>query len=269
MLVDTAGDPVREVEELERKIITELSKRVREKKRGQEWSDGTKTIRVTLTEDKPGVLKLKTTIDGNEIEHGRTILKRKYFEKYGECQLRKPSGHFHASIHDPSKEKVGNGKEPIDRRGGARTIAGGKVRDFGKSKIEETFGGAFANVDAKTTGSRPQAGKKKNAPVSPDGCKCQSWAKTTGSVDGEHHPICEFRPAWEKEHGRKSEANPIDSNTREVSEVVEAKVLVDLNTRNALREATPEEISLSGDTGLLQVGSVTYGLVPKSEVAPA
>lgn len=253
MLIDPSGTPLREVTELERKILSELSKRAREKKRGVEWSDGQKVIRVLLVEDKPGIWKLEKTIDGLGIENGRTLLRKKFFEKYGECQLRKPSGHFHATIRNPDSEQTNEMREELARRRD-RKIHGGKLREFGKTK-EDTFGGTFAPIDPKTSGKPTKHKSQKNAPISPDKCDCQKWAKTEGSVDGEHHPICGKREAWEKENGRKNGESK--------------KVLVDLNTRDVLREATAEEVRLSGDLGVLQVGDHTYGVVPAEEAPSA
>ena len=74
-----------------------------------------------------------------------------------------------------------------------------------------------ADGDASVLPERP-------ALPAPTDCACREWA---GGRDGKHHPLCQFRERWEREHG---EASP---------------VLVDLETGTVAREATAEEVDAS------------------------
>ena len=58
----------------------------------------------------------------------------------------------------------------------------------------------------------------------PQTCACHVWA---GGVSGHHHPLCQFRSPWEREHG------------------VAALELVDLETGEVAREASAEEAAAS------------------------
>jgi hypothetical protein len=58
----------------------------------------------------------------------------------------------------------------------------------------------------------------------PADCACQDWA---GIEEGRHHRICEFRERWEREHN------------------IQAPVLVELETGEVAREATPDEAAAS------------------------
>jgi hypothetical protein len=83
--------------------------------------------------------------------------------------------------------------------------------------------------EAESIGSAGADDAEKASPVpvtvpAPADCACREWA---GGREGKHHPLCQFRERWEREHG---EAHP---------------VLVDLETGAVAREATPEEIEAS------------------------
>ncbi|HKO46533.1 MAG TPA: hypothetical protein VJV79_02350 [Polyangiaceae bacterium] len=58
----------------------------------------------------------------------------------------------------------------------------------------------------------------------PQACVCHIWA---GGDSGQHHPLCQFRSAWEREHG----ASKLE--------------LVELETGEVVREATAEEAAAS------------------------
>jgi hypothetical protein len=58
----------------------------------------------------------------------------------------------------------------------------------------------------------------------PQTCACHVWA---GGVSDHHHPLCQFRSPWERSHG------------------VAALELVDLETGEVAREASPEEAAAS------------------------
>lgn len=70
----------------------------------------------------------------------------------------------------------------------------------------------------------PNAPPEQPATLPPADCVCREWA---GGREGKHHPLCQFRERWERDHG---EAQP---------------VLVDLETGAVAREATPEEAEAS------------------------
>lgn len=58
----------------------------------------------------------------------------------------------------------------------------------------------------------------------PRDCICREWS---GTEDDKHHPICEFRERWEREHD------------------IAAPVLVELETGTVAREATTDEAEAS------------------------
>jgi hypothetical protein len=58
----------------------------------------------------------------------------------------------------------------------------------------------------------------------PQRCACHVWA---GGVTGHHHPLCQFRGAWERKHG------------------IAGPQLIDLETGEVAREASPEEAAAS------------------------
>jgi hypothetical protein len=89
---------------------------------------------------------------------------------------------------------------------------------------------------------------------SPDKCVCQEWLRpdqTTGGPD--HHPVCQ----WKERYERIAKSAPT------------GKVLVDLETRAVLRQATlEEEEEAKGDKGYCTVSGKPYGVIPVSEVSP-
>jgi hypothetical protein len=58
----------------------------------------------------------------------------------------------------------------------------------------------------------------------PASCICSDWSE---AENGKHHPLCEFRERWEREHG------------------IPTPELVELETGHFVREATAEEIEAS------------------------
>jgi len=73
----------------------------------------------------------------------------------------------------------------------------------------------------------------------PEACVCHVWA---GGVSGQHHPLCQFKSAWERERG------------------VAKLELVELETGEVVREATAEEAAASKrkepEDG---VGAISFG----------
>ena len=70
----------------------------------------------------------------------------------------------------------------------------------------------------------PVAPAVASATPEPQACVCHIWA---GGDSGRHHPLCQFRSAWEREHG----ASKLE--------------LVELETGEVVREATAEEAAAS------------------------
>lgn len=71
----------------------------------------------------------------------------------------------------------------------------------------------------------PSAAPAPVAPApDPASCTCRDWS---GAENGKHHPLCEFREDWEREHG------------------VATPELVELETGHFVREATSEEVEAS------------------------
>lgn len=87
----------------------------------------------------------------------------------------------------------------------------------------------------------------------PDKCSCQEWIRPDGSkADGtDHHPMCKWKQKWDAR-------GTVD------------KVLVDLETKEILRRASPEELEeASGKGGYCMVGGKPYGVVPAGEPVSA
>jgi hypothetical protein len=61
-------------------------------------------------------------------------------------------------------------------------------------------------------------------PPAPADCVCHEWS---GTPEGKHHALCQFRERWEREHG--------DTTPK----------LVELETGTVVREASPEELEAS------------------------
>lgn len=87
-----------------------------------------------------------------------------------------------------------------------------------------------------------------------DKCICQEWLRPDGSKGGaDHHPVCQ----WKERSERIAKNTPT------------GKVLVDLETRAVLRQATiEEEEEAKGDKGYCTVAGRPYGVVPAMEVSP-
>jgi hypothetical protein len=87
--------------------------------------------------------------------------------------------------------------------------------------------------------STPPAPLATSTTPKPQACVCHVWA---GGTSGEHHPLCQFRSAWEREHG----ASKLE--------------LVELETGEVVREATAEEAAASKhkepEDG---VGAISFG----------
>lgn len=95
----------------------------------------------------------------------------------------------------------------------------------------------------------------------PEECVCKGYARTTGSEDGHHHPICQWEERW------KMIAPPADVGAAVSDMPYERKYLVDLETREAPRAATAEEIAeASGESGFCTINGRQYGVVPESEM---
>lgn len=85
---------------------------------------------------------------------------------------------------------------------------------------------------------------------SPDTCQCEAFSMPDGSPrpKGVHHPLCQYREAWEARSLPKM-------------------VLVNLNTGEVSRAATADEIrEASGDKPYIVIGEDQYGVVPEEEV---
>ena len=87
----------------------------------------------------------------------------------------------------------------------------------------------------------------------PGECQCKDWARPQGADPAAHHPICEFRLLYEKQHAQKLELQK------------PTPWLITLDGER-IREASPEEIELAYDamvkTGLpsVLVDNITYAV---------
>lgn len=87
---------------------------------------------------------------------------------------------------------------------------------------------------------------------SPSECpnECSAWAKVEGSVDGEHHPICQWKEGWE--------ASRVGA--------AETMHLVSLSSGGVSREATVAEAAEAAEKGYVVIGSEQFAVMPESEV---
>lgn len=87
---------------------------------------------------------------------------------------------------------------------------------------------------------------------SPEECpnKCLAWAKTQGSVDGEHHPICQYKESWE--------ASRVSSGNGPM-------FLMSLSSGEVSRAATADEITEAAEKGYIIIGDEQFAVVPEAE----
>ena len=298
-LISESGVILRDVTEDELKILAELARRVKHTRRGIEWvnEDKSKIIRVVPDDTKPGTFVTKQTIDGMPVDTGRARMRAEFFARYGECQLRLSNGKFLASIRDPQKLKVSrsgtaprpeqckcktwgtphpkrhhqnchwNEFAPVANRATTKstTVASGKFKNvIPEKEIAPEITGTFTPIGAAVPSPAPKAKTKPQngkVPITPPTeCSCREWKKTSGSVEGEHHPLCTRKDTWDK-HVLSQIPNP--------STPVSSKVLIDLDTREVQRDATADEIKEAEDGGVAIVGDKTFGVVDPSEVSGA
>jgi len=108
---------------------------------------------------------------------------------------------------------------------------------------------AVAPADARPASPAPTPLARPAAPAAPTlpthatpeptACVCHVWA---GGISGQHHPLCQFKNAWEREHG------------------VPKLELIELETGEVAREATPEEAAASKQKEAEDgVGAINFG----------
>lgn len=84
---------------------------------------------------------------------------------------------------------------------------------------------------------------------SPANCVCKEFPAADGFKAGEnHHPVCQWKQPWEAQ------------------QAPEVLVLVNLETGEIGRQATPEEVSAArSDQGFVLIGDVQFGVVTETE----
>jgi len=263
-------------------------------------------LEVVPTIHPNGVVTFKEMIDGNTTMSGRTLFKMELLKKHGSFQLRSFNGVVLCSgreqgagtttassgvggspdscptCRDYAGRQPGrhhwvcqyNGQAPPDQQGskdGVMTAAPGGSAPVAVAPNVRFMSGAPAPVpapvalqqqsvpgflmpaDAKviqTTGEAVAPPAPPPGPKSPETCtnQCTLWADY--KKDGEHHHICQWRQPW------------IDAR-----DGVEPKFLVDLDSEQVLRQASPEEILYANEhLGIVEIGDKTYGVIPKSEI---
>jgi len=84
--------------------------------------------------------------------------------------------------------------------------------------------------------------------------KCLAWAKAQGSVEGEHHPICQYKEAWE---------------ASKISVGGAPMYLMSLANGQVSRAATAEEITEANEKGYIVIGEEQFAVVPEAETKSA
>jgi hypothetical protein len=195
----------------------------------------------------------------------RAVLKQRIFEKHGDTQLRAPSGRILGTVRSPEKSarvpieksiKRGAhhavspkecicrewqkpaGKEaehhPICVLKGTWEAQQARSPDVPRERVvvsassepHDTLPAPPEESGAVLVDAAPPAAPAPRPlrPSPPAECVCREWS---GAVDGNHHPLCAFRKAWEAQQGKA------------------AAQLVELETGTVIREATDDEVSAS------------------------
>jgi hypothetical protein len=295
LLLDAEGKVVRAITIGESRVLSNLMKKVRQIRKPVEldYTEEGRTSKIHVSFDLVGrdqIVVPKTTIDGHEVIEGREWFRKEVLRIHGECQLRNHTGRFMCVVRDPNLKRPTpkdaermapkpehcqcrswgtahpgrhhphcewNAKAPEDERAFEtdlkRLVAAAEPATFEKPSIlsqavvsRERYlpPEDRASVIAETT-------------PSPEACpnSCSSWAKTKGSEEGQHHPICKFHEKWRAAH--PPEGKPL----------TERYFLLSLTTGKVAREATLDEVrQASGDKGFLTVGDEEYTVVPEQEV---
>jgi hypothetical protein len=107
--------------------------------------------------------------------------------------------------------------------------------------------------------------------ISPEQCDCRQFTKPSDADPKQHHFICEHYDKWKTAHPTAvtppSDEEPTHADTEKPPPPEEHLVLVDLDTRAVLRDATAEEIETARaeeeKTGspIITLDDVVYGVV--------
>ena len=287
MLVNENGTIVRPVTSKEQMTMFQVSKHVAQSSKdfATKTPDETSTVEAKLTK-LPGSTKSRIDffIDGFGVRGGRELIKERLLAEHGPCQVYGINGKFLTMVRDPNAAKAkapqGNAQAPSTDQcicknwalsnGAAHPGKHHPVCQFNdKAPPEERgsfndTGGDPTTVQAASGGLLPVAAIP--APVvpavpSPEDCHCKVWALPNGDAKRPdvHHPICEFKEKWEA-------ANPGDG---------ERYFIVNLNTLQAMREATPAEITQAeaeeakGGVMTVAIDGETYGVMLESDIKSA
>lgn len=156
----------------------------------------------------------------------------------------------------PALEKKIEPERPIEYRSMGRAMPPPATAMLGNAPIAraQDVPTAVAIVVEETKKTITPENATDDEVPNPSTCVCQEWLRPNGEKGGgDHHPVCQWKDRWER-IGKK---------------IPNGKVLVDLETRAVLRQATlEEEEEARGDRGYCTVAGRPYGVVPAGEVSP-
>lgn len=285
---------MRDLEVNESRVLSDLQRKARQARKPMsidlmEEDNGKKVKKkLEVTFDRTGDIMLLTSkIDGLTVHDGREWFIKQVLAVHGECQLRNHTGRFLRSVRDPNVQRPSakeaarmtpkplycdcktwggpeagvrhhpacqwNGKAPAEER------AEMALEALASSTATEALPGKPSILDIKPR-ERVIAPSAVLAPISttpsPEECDqgCSAWAKTSGSVDGQHHPICKHFDAWSAISTRATDRK-------------DRMFLVSLGTGEPSREATAEEVrEAAGEKGFVVIGGEEFAVVPESEI---
>jgi hypothetical protein len=232
-------------------------------------------------------LTVKSKVDGYDVVGGREYFLHQVFLKHGECQVRSHTGQFMKAVRDPNvvrptaKDAMRNAPRPescacagwgVPHVGRHHPICEWNVKAPPEERALPEDSVQFPNaaqlppplmkvekpsildMQKKPPGVIPPPVSHMAVPLtpqpvvpSPAECLCQKFAKTDGSEDGKHHPVCQWKEAWEAMH------QPV-------------MFLMSLSTGDIGRAASGDEIRAArGEQGFVLIGGEQYGVVTEGE----
>lgn len=291
VLVDQSGEIVRHLELSETLLLDRcLAEAHRTKQTVEAETDEKVKIvaAVVHPDDNPKNAYVEPSVDGLSVRAERDMIFAEIFKQHGTCQLRGMNGIVIKYIRDPNLQRVtakdhrtvpkpehcickswkradmtrhhflcqNNKKAPPEERGVQFSKSEKSDAMLRAARAELIKAPPKARNLLDQTVSVPGAIKAQETPAPAD-CVCRGWARSDGKEanDDHHHPICEHHDKWESKHRPE-------------------EWLVDLDTGENIRPATPEEIAQADVSekrgasrlitiGTLESGTTTYGVMPK------
>jgi hypothetical protein len=286
MVVNDNGTIVRPVTSKEQLTMFTMTKHVASSNQPFETKtpEENTTIEARLTR-LPGSNKSRIDffIDGMAVKGGRELIKERLLSEHGPCQVYGINGKFLTVVRDPNavakKTTAAQGVSQAPSpelcicknwalpNGATHPGRHHPVCEF-NDKAPPEQRGSFNDVGGEAPPVFQQTSAQKAIPLpppapkvpSPAECHCKNFAMPDGSVKPAdvHHPICEFKEAWES-------ANPTG----------EKFFIVNLETLAVMREATVEEASQAeaeeAVSGVMTVtiDGTTFGVMTESDLRVA